>query len=113
MTGGSGMSSKTIPPPANDANPVCVDGNTSLFQKSSAQTEVRQQEMMRNPVQLSRDVPFNLDGQFCVQPSFLRVLRKVNGVAPNKTVFTYKEVCSNIHNFIDSVYWELKKYIVI
>jgi hypothetical protein len=96
MNDASGMPSTAIPPTANDATAICINGNSSSFQKSSVQTEVRQREMIQNPQQLSRDVPFSLDGNFCVQPLFLQVIRKVNGVDPSKTVFTYKEVCSNI-----------------
>ena len=41
---------------------------------------------------MPRDVPFSLDGTFSVNPVFLEVIRKVNGVDMSKTIFTYKEV---------------------
>ena len=39
--------------------------------------------------QLSRDAPLSLEGRFMVKPSFLHIIRKVNGVDPKKVIFTF------------------------
>ena len=78
--------------PTADAGAIRIDSSTSSSQDSSIQSEVRQLDMKNSQPQLSRDVPFDLDGNFMINPVFLQVIRKVNGVDPRKTIFTYKEV---------------------
>ena len=66
----------------------------------------QQREPMQNNLsrQLSRDAPLSLEGRFMVKPSFLHIIRKVNGVDPKKVIFTFKEVsnifCRNIIKMI-------------
>ena len=79
-------------PPTVDAGAIRIDSGTSSSQDSSIQSEVKQLDMKSSQPQLSRDVLFDLDGHFMVNPVFLQVIRKVNGVDPRKTIFTYKEV---------------------
>ena len=84
--------------PTVDAGAIRIDSSTSSSQDSSIQSEVRQLDMKNSnsQPQLSRDVPFDLDGNFMINPVFLQVIRKVNGVDPRKTIFTYKEVSTYI-----------------
>ena len=78
--------------PTVDAGAIRINSSTSSSQDSSIQSEARQLDMINSQSQLSRDVPFDLDGNFMINPVFLQVIRKVNGVDPRKTIFTYKEV---------------------
>ena len=94
----------TYQPITADANQIFKNEELSSLHKLSVQQEVRQQDSLaknsQNSQQLSRDVPFSLEGRFFVQPLFLQVIRIgykfANGVDTCKTVFTYKEVSTNI-----------------
>ena len=80
-------------PPTADVHTLSTNGSSSSMQKSSIQAGNGQREMSQNSQQrIPRDVPFSLDGTFSVNPAFLEVIRKVNGVDLSKTIFTYKEV---------------------
>ena len=65
--------------------------NIPVSRGTSLHSESRQQQLHQNLQQTSQ-LPFNLEGKFLVQPTFLQVIRKVKGVDPINTVFTYKEV---------------------
>ena len=65
--------------------------NTPISGETSLHSESRQQQLHQNLQQTSQ-LPLNLEGKFWVQSTFLQVIRKVKGVDPINTVFTYKEV---------------------
>ena len=88
--------------PTVDAGAIRIDSITSSSQDSSIQSEVRQLDMKSSQPQLSRDVLFDLDGNFMVNPVFLQVIRKVNGVDPRKTIFTYQSLYIHQIHMTDS-----------
>jgi Zinc finger, C3HC4 type (RING finger)/SWIB/MDM2 domain len=45
---------------------------------------------------------FDIEGMYCIKPEFLKVLRKVEGVNQEQTVFYYKEVTSILSRYIMS-----------
>ena len=65
------------------------ESDAVLSEVSKQQREAMQNNLSR---QLSRDAPLSLEGRFMVKPSFLHIIRKVNGVDPKKVIFTFKEV---------------------
>ena len=102
---------RTATPPIADATTISNNRGLSLIEKVSVPSEIRQQDLFQNHQQVSRDVTFSLDGKFLVQPLFLQVIRKVNGVDPSKVIFTYKEVSRNtvvVRLFIKTNRWENK-----
>ena len=72
---------------------------SSASENTSLALEVKQQQDVSETPRQVVQLPFGLEGKFTVKPAFLQVVRKIKGVDPSKTVFTYKEV-SNIHTLI-------------
>ena len=78
------------------------EGANNVVSSASDSTSLHlaemQQDVSQSP-QKAVQLPFGLEGEFMVKPSFLQVVRKIKGVDPSKTVFTYKEVSSIIQTF--------------
>jgi len=88
-------SQATMTTPLADANFTSINRGPP----TSIQSEIEKQEVNPTPHQVSQ-VPFTLEGKFLVQPSFLKVIRKVNGVDPTRTVFTYRELTNYLSQYI-------------
>ena len=77
-----------------DAN----NAGSSVSETPSLHLAEMQQDVSQSP-QKAVQLPVGLEGQFMVKPTFLQVVRKIKGVDPSKTVFTYKEVSTIIQTF--------------
>ena len=82
-----------------DGNKGSINAGSSASENISLHLEAKQRDVFQNPQQVVVQLPFSPEGKFTVKPSFLQGVRKIKGVDPAKTVFTYKEV-SNMHTHL-------------